>query len=279
MVISLLESPIPDIELPLRTRREDAAERSHDANVANPASAASTVAALAVCPPLPFLVSRLLSAHGPFGLEVELKSRERVVGTWTIDVDPRATHARASRVEANLYVCASVRGDVRATGAFLVLRQWTVPVSNKAQLESLYEALSVAVLERLGSLLGGVPNATGESRLCVLLLVDGRRLNKKDFSLDRLQVRLLENLESEYSVVGVDLRVAHGRGKGIKPHVVFACTLTAPLEDADSGIRVETERVARAPCASQSLIGEVFVRETLSPTNMRWSRRASDRLR
>jgi hypothetical protein len=279
MMTSLLEPPMSDIELPLRTRREDAAEASHRADAADPPGEASSEACPAMRAPLPFLVSRLICAEGPFGLDVEVKSRERVVGTWTIDVGPRhAGEPCVSRAQANLYMCASVRGDVRATGAFLVLRQWAVLVSNKEQLEFLYGALSVAVLERLDSLLGGVPNASGESRLCILFLVDGRRLKKKDFSLDRMQVRLLEDLESDHTIAGLDLRVAHGRGKGMKPHVVFTSTL-APMQDADSGLGLEADRVARAPLAARSLVGEVFVRETLSPANVRWGRRASDRLR
>jgi hypothetical protein len=251
------EPPVPDIELPPRTRCGDAPGI-----------------------PVPFLARRLLDAHGPFGLDVEIKSRERVVGSWTIEVSSRlAGELRASQAKANLYVCASIRGDVRATGAFLVLRQWWMRSSDKEQLEFLYEALSGAALERLDSLLGGVPNASGESRLCVLFLVDGRHLDRKIFSLDRLQIRLLEDLESEHAIVGVDLRIAHGRGRGTQPHVVFASTLPAPLQGADSGLGPGTDGAAGAPPASRSLIGEVFVRETLSPANARWNRRASDRLR
>jgi hypothetical protein len=280
MIARPFEPPIPDIELPLRTRREDATEASYGEDASDPERGTIALAAPAGRVPLPFLASRLLCAEGPFGLDVEVKSSERIVGTWTLDVDTRhADGVRTSAARATLYVCASARGDVRATGAFLVLRQWSVPISDKAQLDSLYEALSVASLERLDSLLGGVPNATGEYRQCVLFLVDGRRLNRKLFSLDRLQIRILEDLESEHAIAGVDMRVAHGRGRGTQPHVVFATTLSAPLQSADSGLSSEPERADRALLTLHPPIGEVFVRETLSPENMRWSRRASDRLR
>jgi hypothetical protein len=212
----------------------------------------------------------LSAAGGPFGLEVEQKSDERVVGTWSVELNLRAPGGTSlSQAKANLYVCGSARGDLRATGAFLVLRQWWVNVSNPAELEQLYEALSVAALERLDSLLGAAQHNVAERPSCVLFLVDGRSLQRKPFSLDRLQIRVLEDLESEHAIAGVDLRVAHGRGKGTAPHAAFSMTMPPPLPGethAEGDLR---------PRGSQP--NEVFVRETVSPANLRWNRRASDR--
>jgi hypothetical protein len=252
----------PDIEFPLKTRSGDAS-----ASIDGPTPDASAPPA-----PLPFLVERLLCGHGPFGLEVEAKSRDRVVGTWPIEINLRdAGDTSVAQASANLYVCASARGDARATGAFLVVRQWWVLDADKAQLERLYEMLSVAALERLDALMGGVPNETGEYRSCVLFLVTDRRLDRRLISLDRLEIRVLEDLESEHAISGMDLRVAHGRGRGTQPHPVFASTLPAPPQPGDSGFD------SRGHGGARSLIGEVFVRETLSPANVRWNRRASDR--
>lgn len=269
----------PDIEFPLKTRSEDATGADRLTDATNAAIGRPGSVALAPRAPLPFLADRLLSAQGPFGLDVEIKSKERVVGTWTIEVNPRgAGDAYVSQAKANLYVCASARGDARATGAFLVVRQWWVPVSDREQVEQLYEALSVAALERLDSLMGGARNETGESRSCVLFLVDSRRRDRMPFSLDRLQIRVLEDLESDHAIAGMDLRVAYGRGTGTQPHGAFASTLSAPMQTADSGLGPRDDRAAGSSLAHNSHTGEVFVRETLSPENMRWKRRASDRL-
>jgi hypothetical protein len=157
---------------------------------------------------MPFLFDRLLCATGPFGLGVEFKSDERAVGTWTIELGARGDDAaHPARANANLFVCASATSDARATGAFLVIRQWRVNASDKEQLERLYEMLSIAAIERLDSLLGGVANRAGESRLCVIYLMDGRHFDRRNFSLDRLQIRLLEDLEGALSLAEVDLRV------------------------------------------------------------------------
>ena len=165
-----------DIEFPLRTRAEDAEGASRDAAATNAAIGRLTAVAAPLRPPLPFLVERLLSAAGPFGLEVEIKSEHRVVGTWTVEVNLRGVgDAFVSQAQADLYVCGSARADPRATGAFLVVRQWSVGSSDNRQLEQLYAGISVATLERLDSLLGGVPNESGASRECVLYLVDARR--------------------------------------------------------------------------------------------------------
>jgi hypothetical protein len=262
-----------DIEFPLRTRAEDTTgESSSVADATNAAIERLTAVASTPRPPLTFLAERLLSASGPFGLEVEIKSEERVVGTWNIEVNPRGVgEAYVSQAKADLYVCGSARSDLRATGAFLVIRQWWVCVSDRQQLEQLYECLSAAALERLDSLLGVVPNETGESRACVLFLVDGRRLDRKLFSLDRLQIRILEDLETDHAIAGLDMRVAHGRGTGTRPHAVFTSTLPALLAG-------ESEPAALS-AARASLIGEVFIRETVSTENLRWNRRASDRAR
>ena len=224
---------------------------------------------------LPFLARRLLHVPGPLGLEVEIKSEARVVGTWSIEFRLRGAGDRPpAQARAHLYVCASARGDPRATGAFLVVRQWRVQASERERLEQLYVELSIAVLERLDSLMGGVP--AGESPVCILFLVDGTRTDSKLLSLDRLQIRILEDLECEHAIAGLDLRVAHGRGTGTQPHVAFLSTVPPSSGNSDfapgDGATMGTRSMRRAPT------GEVFVPETLSPTNVKWSRRASDRL-
>ena len=266
----------PDIELPPLTRRGDAvAERRVSVDNGAVASASRAGVTAQMGAKLPFLVERLLSAPGPFGLEVEIKSDDRVVGSWSIEVNPRGAGGEyVSQARANLHVCGSARRDPRATGAFLVLSQWRVRVTDSEQLEHLYEALSIAAIERLDSLLGaGVPGEAGDDRSCVLFLIDGRRLDRKLFSLDRLQIRVLEDLEHDHAISGFDLRVAHRRGTGTPPHLGFAPTLPAWLPANGSGTATP-EEAGRATAPD----GEVFVRETLSPANMRWNRRAGDRL-
>lgn len=278
MTLPVPAPPAPiDIEFPLKTRGGDATGAQRV--TADPNAAIEPMTSIAASPrvPLPFLADRLLSARAPFGLEVEVKSEERVVGTWKIEVNPRdAGGAYVSQAKANLYVCASGRGDARATGAFLVVRQWWVRVSDRQQIEQLYKSLSVAALERLDALLGSVPDDTGQSRACVLFLVDGRRHDRKPLRLDRLQIRLLADLEGHHAIAGVDLSVAHGRGTGTRPSTVFASTLPAPLS-SDFGAGPDENPSATAP-PRMSLIGEVFVRETVSAPNVRWNRRASDRV-
>ena len=276
---TLPESPssaaLLDIEFPLRTRSEDAAGANRGAAATNAALGRLTAVAAPLGPPLPFLVERLLSAAGPFGLEVEIKSEHRVVGTWGVEVNLRGVgEGFVSQAQADLYVCASARGDPRSTGAFLVVRQWSVGSSDSRQLEQLYAGLSVAVLERLDSLLGGVPNESGGARECVLYLVDARQA-AAPFRLNRLQARLLEELEGEHPIVGIDMLVAHGRGTGTRPHGV-ALTVPTPLAvESRNGARVgpATALTSGIP------VGEVFIAETLSPENLRWNRRASDRAR
>ncbi len=273
-----LPEPIPlDIELPLRTRAEDAAGASPAAAATNAAIGRLTAVASPLRPPLPFLVDRMLSAAAPFGLAVEIKSENRVVGSWSLDDNPVGIgEAFVSNARADLHVCASARAEPRATGAFLVVRHWSVSSSDRRQLEQLYAALSVATLERLDSLLGNVANETGEPRDCVLYLLDERRAAGA-FRLDRLQVRLLDDLEGEHPIAGLDLRVAHGRGTGTRPHAL-ASTVPTPLAgDADSGRRARSDAARTA--VSTVAIHEGFVPETLSPENLRWNRRASDRAR
>jgi hypothetical protein len=275
-----MKMPVPapaatlDIEFPLKTRGGDCTDAKRGSSTCVAADAANerpTSSAPVRRAPVPFLVQRLLAAPGPFGLAVELKSEGRVVGTWSIEVNPRdAGTDCVSQVKADLYVCASARGDARATGAFLVIRQWWGRVSDREQLEQLYEGLSVAVLERLGALMEGGPDEIGESNACVLFLVDGRRLDRTLFSLDRLQIRILEDLESDHAIAGMQLRVAHGRGTGTRPNVVFASTQQA----ADSRPGAVDQHAGNARI---SLANEVFVRETVSAENLRWNRRASDR--
>ena len=111
-------------------------------------------------------------------------------------------------------------------------------------------------------------------RECVLYLVDARRAAAA-FRLDRLQARLLEELEGDHPVAGVDLLVAHGRGTGTRPHGL-ASTVPTPL-GAESRNHV---RAAAVTTLVPSIpVGEVFVAETVSPENLRWNRRASDRAR
>ena len=248
-----------DIEFPLQTRGEDATGARRSTRDAN--DAIGRQRSVARAPQIiPFLVGRLLSARRPFGLAVDLKSKDRVVGTWGIEVNPRGA------------------GDARATGAFLVVRQWWVRASDQAQLEQLYESLSVAALERLHALLAGArAGDSGEPCSCVLFLVDGRRHDRKPFSLDRLQLRLLEELEGRHAIAGLDLRIAHGRGTGTRPHLVFASTMP-PLQSGDSGLGWYGDPAADAPPSPLSLVGEVFVRETVSTENLRWNRRASDHM-
>lgn len=273
-----LSAPVPlDIEFPLRTRAEDAAGASPAAAATNASIGRLTAVASPLGPPLPFLVDRLLSAAAPFGLAVEIKADNRVVGSWSLDVAPSGIgEAYVSSARADLHVCASASAEPRATGAFLVVRHWSVSSSDRRQLEQLYAALSVATLERLDSLLGNVANETGAVRDCVLYLLDERRA-AGPFRLDRLQVRLLEDLEGEHPIAGLDLLVAHGRGTGTRPHAL-ASTVPTPLAgDADSGRRVRSDGARPAP--STLTIHEGFVPETVSPGNIRWNRRASDRAR
>lgn len=264
-----------DIELPFKTRAEDAEGASPDAGATRAALGRLTAVAAPLRPPLPFLVERLLSAAGPFGLEVEIKPDYRVVGTWSVEVTLRGVGEDfVSQAQTDLYVCGSARADPRATGAFLVVRNWSVGSSDSRQLEHLYGSLAVAALERLDSLLGNVPNEQGGPRECVLYLVDQRQ-SGASFRLDRLQARLLEELEGDHPIAGVDLLVAHGRGTGTRPHGL-APTVPTPLgAESRSGARAggETTLVPSLP------VGEVFVAEIVSPENLRWNRRASDRAR
>ena len=265
-----------DIELPFRTRAEDSEGASPDAAATNAALGRLTAVAAPLRPPLPFLVEQLLSAAAPFGLEVEIKSEYRVVGRWNLELTLRGVgDAFVSQAQADLYVCASARADPRATGAFLVVRRWSVGGYDSRQLEQLYGSLSVAALERLDSLMGGAPNETGEARECVLYLVDARH-GAGQFRLDRLQARLLEELEGEHPIAGIDLLVAHGRGKGTRPYGL-APTVPTPftVESRNEAARA----AAQAALAPGIPVGEVFVAEIVSPQNLRWHRRASDRAR
>ena len=269
----LLALGVVDIEFPLRTRAEDAEGATADASADPAAPGRPTAGAEPLRPPLPFLVERLLAAAAPFGMEVEIKSEQRVVGTWTLDVGQRgAADALVSQAQADLYVCASARADPRATGAFLVVRHWSVGSSDRRVLEQLYASLSVAALERLDSLLGGGASEGDPVRECVLYLVDARR-SGGGFRLDRLQARLLEELEGELPIAGLDLRVAYGRGKGTRPHGL-AATVPTPLTAESPGAAGP-----HTPPAPVLPLAEVFVPETVAPKNLRWNRRASDRAR
>ena len=264
-----------DIELPFKTRAEDAEGASPDAGATNAALGRLTAVAAPLRPPLPFLVERLLSAAGPFGLEVEIKP-ELPGGRHLVGGSHAARRRRGLRVAGpgrSLRLRLGA-GRPRATGAFLVVRNWSVGSSDSRQLEQLYGSLAVAALERLDSLLGDVPNEQGGPRECVLYLVEQRQ-GGASFRLDRLQARLLEELEGDHPIAGVDLLVAHGRGTGTRPHGL-ASTVPTPLgAESRSGARAggETTLVPSIP------VGEVFVAEIVSPENLRWNRRASDRAR
>ena len=69
--------------------------------------------------------------------------------------------------------------------------------------------------------------------------------------------------------------VAHGRSTGTRPHGL-ASTVPTPLA-------AESRHPARAgqetTLAPSIPVGEVFVAETVSPENLRWNRRASDKAR
>lgn len=215
-------------------------------------------------PPPPFLFRVLLAAEGPFGLDVDVKPEGRVVGVWSIDVNLRDPGGSCvSQARGNLYVCASVTGDERATGAFLVVRHWRVDDGALAQSDALYDSLSAAVLERLDALMGAAASEERESTSCVLYLVDGRRFSRKRLSLDTLQARFLRDIEGDRAIAGIDLRIAHGRGTGVSAN--RSSTLPAAL----SGDSV--------PPTAQPDAG--FVAETVSPVNALWNRRATDKAR
>ena len=270
----------PDIELPPRTR-------AGDALVDRRASPAKGSVPDVACDPgwperspaLPFIVDRLLWAPGPFGLEVEIKSDDRVVGTWSLEINPRsASESFVSQAKASLHVCGSARRDPRATGAFLVVTHWWVQVADSQRLEQLYAALSIATIERLDSLLGAsAEGEVGDDRSCVLYLIDGRRRDRQLFSPDRLQIRILEDLERDHAIPGLDLRVAHHLGAGTQPHVGFAST--RPDSTMLGSDRFSADEGAGRPAQPWRRVDNVFVRETLSPANMRWNRRATDRQR
>jgi hypothetical protein len=249
----------PDIELPFKTRSTDALAGS--INGLEPGVGRSAG------PSLPFLVRTLLTANGPFGLEVDVKPDGRVVGVWTVDVKLSSERGTSvSQARGHLYVCASPTGDQRATGAFLVVRQWWVNDDTPLlQDQALYGCLSSAVLTRLHALLGSEPHETDEARSCVLYLVDGRRLARKRFRLSLLHAALVHDSEGEQAVKGIDLRIAHGRG-----------TAKTPLANSTIPALFSDGTPSRAPIATR---GEAFVAEVLSPANVLWNRRASDKVR
>lgn len=209
--------------------------------------------------PLPFLVDMLLLAKpDPFGLEIEVKSDDRVVAAWNIEVNPRNGGRYVSQAKAGLYVCASAKGDARATGAFLVIRQWWVNVSDDVQLDQLYTSLGAATLERLNSLMGGFANTTGELRSCVLYLLDDRRLERKLMSLDRLQAELLSAIDSDGAIAGIGLRIAHGRGTG---NSSVSTTIVSGLQSENSALVSHPHLRRPTP---ESLAGQVAVVQTES---------------
>ncbi len=251
-----VESAHVDVRLPFTTRSFDEAGGA----LARLKSEASR----GLRGPLPFLARALLAAEGPFGLEVDVKSDDRVVGVWSIDVHLDAVQGvHASRATGHLHVCASAKGDERATGAFLVVRQGSVTDDDSTLARDLVRRLSAAVLERLDALLGTAASRPLESRVCVLHLVDSRQLARKGFDLAALQARLVHDAEGDLGIAGVELRITRGRGTG--ESTTMHSTLPAPLS---------RDGPATAPVSLQ--VG-TFVPEFVSPANELWNRRASDK--
>jgi hypothetical protein len=217
---------------------------------------------------LPYPVAELLAAPpGPFRLEVEVKHDDRVVGTWCVEctaADP--TGVGVSQVRAALHVCGSAAGNPRECGAFLAIGSWWVDAGDPRQVDALYARLGSIVIERLASLLGNdARERSGHAQPLVLYLLDVRRSDRRSLSLATLQDALLLAMAGGHAVAGVDLKVAHGAGLGTAPTGGGQGTAwTPPLPLTFSAM-------------SSDRRGEVFIRETVSPANVKWNRRASDR--
>jgi hypothetical protein len=217
---------------------------------------------------LPYPVAELLAAQpGTFDLAVDVKHDDRVVGSWSVECNPPdPSGLLVCHVRSMLYVCGSPAGNPRESGAFLAISSWWVNADDPKQSESLYACLGEEVIARLASLLGDEERAgTGERQSLVLYLLDVRRRDRRKLSLAVLEAALLLELADGDGVPGVDLKVAHGRGGGSSPIAGFGVNPTLPMPlgfgEATSGDRR----------------GQVFVRETVTPANTRWNRRASDR--
>jgi hypothetical protein len=210
----------------------------------------------------------LAAPPGPFNLEVDVKHDDRVVGSWSLECNPQdATGLRVSQVRADLYVCGSASGNPRESGAFLAISSWWVDADDPTQLESLYAELTEDVIERLSSLLGNdARERIGEPQSLVLYLLDVRRRDRRTLSLAVLEAALLLEIAGGNRVAGVDLRVAHGKGVG-----------SLPAHDAAGGGAPTLPMPLVPHRRGGDLRGQVFVRETVSPANVKWNRRASDR--
>lgn len=271
-----------DIELPFRTRAADGAGQPRDEQRAAARGMEAPVSALPtlVCAHLALLDELMASSAGPYGLEIEVKQDERVVGTWHLDVSPRnACAVYVSQARAALHVCVSATGDPRATGAFLVLSHWWVNAGDDAQLGQLYDELTAATLARLGSLAEHIPAHAEPMPPFVLYLIDGRTRKVKFFSLPRLASELLNALSESETVPKLTLRVAYGKGLGSSP---VAATMPADLPLLGEPVvpmrpsAAVPWSAARAP--RRGAPGDVFIREELSAENLRWARLSETRL-
>jgi hypothetical protein len=273
---------VPDVELPLRTRAADAAGQQRQERRAQPRPPATPDAALPrfVCSHLPLLDELVAAGSGPYGLEVEVKQDERVVGTWELDVSPRnASEVYVSQARAALHVCVSAWGNPRATGAFLVLSHWWVNAGDDEQASQLYDELTAAIVVRLCSLTEHIPQDAEPMPPYVLYLVDGRTRKVKFFSLPRLASELLKVLGEDDAIPKLRLQVAYGRGLGSSP---VAPTMPADLAVLERPLpsKQEVVTVPWNPASGRRRVapGEVLVREQLSADNLRWARLFETRL-
>jgi hypothetical protein len=226
------------------------------------------------------LLDELMAAPpGPYGLEVEVKQDERVVGTWQMDVSPRnACAVYVSQARAALHVCVSASGDPRTTGAFLVLSHWWVNAGDEEQLAQLYDELTAAVLTRLGSVTERIPPHAEPMPPYVLFLVDGRTRKVKLFSLPRLAASLLDALGESDALPKLALQVAYGKGLGSSP---VAATMPADLPVLDELVslpRPPAPVVPWSPASGHQATQAVFKREQLSAVNLKWARLFETRL-
>jgi hypothetical protein len=262
-----------DIELPFRTRAADETgqQREERRAAARVHEESEQARPTPVCVHLALLDELMAAPRGPYGLEVEVKQDERVVGTWELEVNLRnACEVYVSQARAALHVCVSARGDPRATGAFLVLRHWWVNAGVQEQVSQLYDELIVAILARLNSLTEHVPEHAEAMPPYVLYLIDGRNRKVKIFSLARLAADLLKALGEDEAVPKLRLKIAYGKGLGSSP-----AAPTTPADFAGLDEPVIPEPPVAVPWSSAAarrvVPGPVFVREQLSAENLRWA--------
>jgi hypothetical protein len=177
----------------------------------------------------PFLVERLLSASAPFGLEVEIKSEQRVVGTWSLEVSQRAIgESYVSQAGAQRPMSAARRAAIRgppARSSSCANGRLAAPTAGRSssctpaspsRRSSVSTRSSAACRTRRAARANACSTSSTGARRGVGL------------RLDRLQFRLLEELEGEHPIAGVDVLVAHGRGTARVPHGVVS-TVPTPL--------------------------------------------------